>query len=166
MDFICDRIADILDFWCCLCLYGFSLSSACGLSWIRCISVLSGICFYTYLVYHIFYIAHFGTYIFDCESSSIKREKPSLHPPMQIIINYSFVVFASATGGLIRYAYQMKNQTMKLYQELENSYQKLREHADTVEQLAMQEERNRISREIHDTVGHTVTALIFQLEAA
>jgi signal transduction histidine kinase len=90
----------------------------------------------------------------------------SLHPPMQIIINYSFVVFASATGGLIRYAYRMKNQTMKLYKELENSYQKLREHADTVEQLTMQEERNRISREIHDTVGHTVTALIFQLEAA
>jgi signal transduction histidine kinase len=90
----------------------------------------------------------------------------TLHPPMQIIINYSFVVFASTTGGLIRYAYQMKNQTIGLYQELEHSYQKLRQHADTVEQLAMQEERNRISREIHDTVGHTVTALIFQLEAA
>jgi signal transduction histidine kinase len=89
-----------------------------------------------------------------------------LHPVLQIIINYSFVIFASVTGGLIRYSYQMKNRTQTLYQELEHSYQKLREHASTVEQLAVQEERNRIAREIHDTVGHTVTALIFQLEAA
>lgn len=83
-----------------------------------------------------------------------------------ILINYSFIVFASITGGLIRYSYKMKNVSNRLYLELTASYQQLREHAETVEQLAIQEERNRIAREIHDTVGHTVTALIFQLEAA
>lgn len=87
-------------------------------------------------------------------------------PMMQVIINYSFVIFASVTGSLIRYAYHMKNKTLDLYMELEVSYEKLQVHAETVEQLAMQEERNRIAREIHDTVGHTVTSLIFQLEAA
>jgi signal transduction histidine kinase len=89
-----------------------------------------------------------------------------LHSDGDILINYSFIIFASLTGGLIRYAYQMKNQSMLLYQELDSSYQKLQKHAQTVEKLAMQEERDRITREIHDTVGHVVTALIFQLEAA
>lgn len=83
-----------------------------------------------------------------------------------LMVNYSFIVFACLTGGLIRYAYQMKNRSQQLYQELEASYQKLQEHTQTVKQLAKEEERNRIAREIHDTVGHTVTALIVQLEAA
>lgn len=84
----------------------------------------------------------------------------------QVLVDYSFIVFASLIGGLIRYSYQTKNRFRLLYQELDSSYQKLQEHSQTVERLAMEEERNRITREIHDTVGHTVTALIFQLEAA
>ncbi|SHE51215.1 Signal transduction histidine kinase [Seinonella peptonophila] len=84
----------------------------------------------------------------------------------KLLIDYSFIIFASVTGGLIRYAYLMKNRYQELYQKLENSYQKLQEYAETIEHLAIEKERNRISREIHDTVGHAVTALIFQLEAA
>lgn len=34
----------------------------------------------------------------------------------KLSINYSFVVFASMTGGLIRYSYQMKNQTYEVLQ--------------------------------------------------
>src|SRR5690606_34005598 len=77
-----------------------------------------------------------------------------------------FIVFACLTGGLIRYAYRMKDRFQMLYQELDDSYQKLQEHTQTVKQLAKEEERNRIAREIHDTVGHTVTALLVQMEAA
>lgn len=83
-----------------------------------------------------------------------------------IVVNYSFIVFACLTGGLIRYAYRMKDRFQMLYQELDDSYQKLQEHTQTVKQLAKEEERNRIAREIHDTVGHTVTALLVQMEAA
>jgi hypothetical protein len=54
-----------------------------------------------------------------------------LHPIMQVIINYSFVLFASVTGSLIRYAYRMKNETLSLYSELEVSYRKLQAHANT-----------------------------------
>lgn len=90
----------------------------------------------------------------------------SLHSSLTLVIDYSFVVFACLVGSLLRYAYQMKNRFQSLYQELEVSYQKLQEHTQTVEQLTKEKERNRIAQEIHDTVGHTVTALIFQLEAA
>lgn len=84
---------------------------------------------------------------------------------VEVLINFSFIVFATMSGGLLRYAYQMKNRSWQLYQELGESYEKLKKHAQTVEKLAAEEERNRIAREIHDTVGHTITALIFQLEA-
>lgn len=85
---------------------------------------------------------------------------------IHLMINYSFIIFACLTGGLIRYAYRMKNHSQLLYQKLEVSYQQLKDHTQTVKQLALEEERNRIAREIHDTVGHTVTALIVQLEGA
>jgi signal transduction histidine kinase len=39
-------------------------------------------------------------------------------------------------------------------------------HALTLEQLATSRERNRIAREIHDTLAHTLSALAVQLEAA
>lgn len=40
-----------------------------------------------------------------------------------------------------------------------------REREITEKQLAIMEERNRISRELHDSVGHTITGSLLQLEA-
>ena len=42
---------------------------------------------------------------------------------------------------------------------------KLAQHAATVEQLAESRERNRLSRELHDTLAHTLTGLSVQLQA-
>jgi signal transduction histidine kinase len=49
--------------------------------------------------------------------------------------------------------------------ELEAAHQRLRRHAATVEQLAISRERNRVARDLHDTLAHTLSALIVQLEA-
>jgi signal transduction histidine kinase len=43
--------------------------------------------------------------------------------------------------------------------------QKLIRHAATLEQLTISRERNRISRELHDTLAHTLSALTVQLDA-
>ncbi len=48
---------------------------------------------------------------------------------------------------------------------LEAAHQRLRRHAVTVEQLAISRERNRLARDLHDTVAHTLSALSVQLEA-
>jgi signal transduction histidine kinase len=42
----------------------------------------------------------------------------------------------------------------------------LARHAATVEQLATASERNRLARELHDTLAHTLSGLAVQLEAA
>lgn len=49
--------------------------------------------------------------------------------------------------------------------QLEISNQKLRKYAFTAERLAQSQERNRIARELHDTLAHTLSSLSVQLEA-
>jgi signal transduction histidine kinase len=51
-----------------------------------------------------------------------------------------------------------------LYEELLGEYRKLKRLNLSAEQDARVEERNRIARDIHDSVGHRLTALIMQLE--
>lgn len=51
-------------------------------------------------------------------------------------------------------------------QELTMANEKLRQHATTVEQLTISRERNRMARELHDTLAHSLSAVAVQLEAA
>lgn len=82
------------------------------------------------------------------------------------IVNGSFVVFASLIGSLIRYYKQSRIETVRLHEKLENSYRRLSEYSLQVEELSVNRERIRITREIHDTVGHNLTALLIQLDLA
>jgi signal transduction histidine kinase len=53
-----------------------------------------------------------------------------------------------------------------LVKELEAAQQQLRAYAAESEELAISRERNRMAREIHDTLGHYLTILAVQLETA
>jgi signal transduction histidine kinase len=50
--------------------------------------------------------------------------------------------------------------------ELAKANQQLRDHAAQVEELATIKERNRLAREIHDTLGHYLTVVNVQIGAA
>jgi signal transduction histidine kinase len=49
--------------------------------------------------------------------------------------------------------------------QLETAHQRLRRHTATIEQLAASRERNRLARDLHDTLAHTLSALVIQMEA-
>ena len=51
-------------------------------------------------------------------------------------------------------------------EELTQANARLSDYANTVEQLAVSQERNRLARELHDTLAHTLSGLSVQLETA
>jgi len=59
-----------------------------------------------------------------------------------------------------------KKEVERLVMELEDVNAKLRTYAEEVEQLTVIKERNRIAREIHDGLGHYLTTIHMQLQAA
>lgn len=54
----------------------------------------------------------------------------------------------------------------KLLQELEGANRQLAVYSTKVEELTMTKERNRVAREIHDNLGHCLTIVNVQIEAA
>lgn len=54
----------------------------------------------------------------------------------------------------------------ELAKNLNSANRQLKDYARQVEQLATEKERNRLAREIHDGLGHQMTTINMQLEAA
>lgn len=52
-----------------------------------------------------------------------------------------------------------------LYHELQTANEQLQEYASMSERMAQTKERNRLAREIHDTLGHTLTGIAAGLDA-
>ena len=59
-----------------------------------------------------------------------------------------------------------RREVERLVTEMEDVNEKLRAYANEVEQLTVIKERNRIAREIHDGLGHYLTTIHMQLQAA
>jgi signal transduction histidine kinase len=54
----------------------------------------------------------------------------------------------------------------QIKQQLTLAHEQLQEHSQKIEDLAAVQERNRIARDIHDSLGHTLTSLNIQLQTA
>jgi len=61
---------------------------------------------------------------------------------------------------------QSREQLEKVHQELELTHAQLRQYALRIEDQATLQERNRIAREIHDGLGHTLAAQTIQMNNA
>jgi len=82
----------------------------------------------------------------------------------EIFLSYSLIVllgmiFVSIMAEVLRYEKKSRTQAESLYSELQQSQKQLAE-------LARVNERNRIARDIHDSLGHHLTAVSIQLEKA
>ncbi len=89
-----------------------------------------------------------------------------------ILVNALFLFFAYAFSYMARgqldekqRAEQALAQLDRSRSDLEAAYHKLIDVSKEREQLAAVEERSRLARELHDTLAHTLTAIIVSLEA-
>ncbi|KON88290.1 hypothetical protein AF332_16755 [Sporosarcina globispora] len=85
------------------------------------------------------------------------------------ILNASF---ALGMGYLIQRLTEKSTQMKQLYEKNLCQYQKIKEqnralelYSEQVEKVTILEERNRMAKELHDTVGHTFTSVIMGMDA-
>ena len=78
----------------------------------------------------------------------------------------SLYAFIGAFAGALARADTARRESQTLLAELQQTHEQLREYALRAEELAVVEERNRLAREMHDTLGHRMTVAAVQLEAA
>jgi len=88
------------------------------------------------------------------------------------IINFVLLGLFFILLSYISRLYSTKVEAQQLYDKLRVSDEKLIEankelevYLQSIEELTLLKERNRISREIHDSVGHTLSTAIIQLSA-
>lgn len=73
-----------------------------------------------------------------------------------------FAIFAQQTAK----AELARAESERLLLELQAAHRQLQDYAAQAEELAVQQERNRLAREMHDTLGHRLTVSSVQLQAA
>lgn len=81
-------------------------------------------------------------------------------------ISCSFIVFAGIVSSLINFYQRARKDTVQLYEQLKESHEQLQKFALKTEEWAAARERVRIARDIHDTVGHKLTAVLVQMQVA
>jgi signal transduction histidine kinase len=80
------------------------------------------------------------------------------------IVQYFFVNTLVVLLALVAF-YTLKKQMVTSIR-LEAALNKLKVQSEQLKSMAVVEERNRLAAEMHDTVGHTLTAAVLTLEAA
>jgi signal transduction histidine kinase len=76
------------------------------------------------------------------------------------------IVFVVVITQLAIKEQRARSEVERLLAQLKEANEQLREYAGQVEELATVTERNRLAREIHDSLGHYLTVVIVQIEAA
>ncbi|WP_339157237.1 sensor histidine kinase [Paenibacillus sp. FSL W8-0186] len=85
---------------------------------------------------------------------------PSL-PPVYLAL---YAVMLAAGLIVFRISWKRGEEAEARNEALLSEYRKMKRRVASDEELARQEERAQIGREIHDSVGHKLTALLMQLE--
>lgn len=83
-----------------------------------------------------------------------------------LVMALSGYMFSAMMFLLLRKEADSRRRAEALTRRLDDANEQLREYSAQVEELSATRERNRIAREIHDTLGHALTVVNMQLETA
>lgn len=81
------------------------------------------------------------------------------------LISLNIVLFVLYLVLLVQSKHHEKERIASLNRQLEEANVRLRAYAIEAERTAETRERNRLAREIHDTLGHTLTGIVAGLDA-
>lgn len=84
---------------------------------------------------------------------------------MNILTSLNIILFIVYCVYVINSQRDTIEEINMLYHELQTANEQLTEYADMTERMAQTRERNRLAREIHDTLGHTLTGIAAGLDA-
>ncbi|ABR47741.1 two-component sensor histidine kinase [Alkaliphilus metalliredigens QYMF] len=84
---------------------------------------------------------------------------------LTVFINGLGFTFLFSVIYFLKLQIQQKQLLAETMKELEYKNNKLKETSKALEEVALIKERNRIAHEIHDTVGHTLTTVLIEMEA-
>lgn len=101
-----------------------------------------------------------------CVAAFAASGMPADEIPPYVIGVASSMAFVIAFSHIVVRQRRTQAEVERLAAELADANEQLRAHASEVEELATQRERNRIAREIHDGLGHFLTVVHVQLDAA
>jgi len=112
---------------------------------------------YRYVVFFVFFAAAVQVSILLPFARPITFETlPYVGVP--IVQAFAFGIVGHIVSRLMDIQRRQRRQLMQANQQLAR-------HASTLEQLAVSRERNRLARELHDTLAHTLSGLAVNLEA-
>jgi signal transduction histidine kinase len=98
-------------------------------------------------------------------TSSTAGQSPETVVQRWALIALLTVVCVGLSAAVME-ARRSRGRAEDLLGDLESAHAELRRYAERVRELTLSEERTRIAREIHDSVGHHLTAVKLQTEAA
>jgi signal transduction histidine kinase len=96
---------------------------------------------------------------YNAEAAGILQ---SILNTMELINIVMFIIFLIVT---LRYQMDETARIMRLNEELTEANIQLEEYSRKSAEMAQTQERNRLAREIHDTIGHVLTGIVTGLEA-
>ncbi len=86
------------------------------------------------------------------------------HKALLTLLRDGFWIFlATMTAEVFVRQWRQRDLSERLHAELESANERLREYAGRIEEATLMKERTRLAHEIHDTLGHSLTALDIQI---
>ena len=121
----------------------------------------------------LYFIANYNMVIFHTKTISFEAYASYYNSDAKAVIlairntfdSINTVFFVFYLVLLVKSKHEEKERIRLLNEKLEEANQRLRAYAIEVEQMAETRERNRLAREIHDTLGHALTGIAAGLDA-
>jgi signal transduction histidine kinase len=94
------------------------------------------------------------------------RSEGALEGSIRVLAFGSVIIFLSAYAFASRRAQEARIRNQSLVEQLQETNKQLQEYSDTLEKLGVAHERQRMARELHDSVTQTIFSMTLTTQAA